>query len=84
MNASSSSLPATAPPDGGGGSYEFGPRAWGAIYVLALWISTWLTRKVAARCASHQRSRLRDEYEDEFRRGGQMTNRLLLPGVGRR
>lgn len=70
--------------DGRYDRHDFGPKAWAAIYVVVLWVCVWVTRKVIARCTSHQRSRLRDDYELEFRRGGQMTNQLLLPGVGGR
>jgi len=38
-------------------------------------------RRATSYCLSSQRLKLRDEYESELRRGGKLTNRLLLPAV---
>lgn len=62
---------------------ELGPKSWGAIFFLSF-LACWLVgSRIAACCLSAQRNKLRDEYEDELRRGGKLTNRLLLPQATR-
>lgn len=67
--------------EGGRGSelYDLDAKTWGLLFAALFLISLWLCRRITACCLSSQRAKLRDEYEDELRRGGQMTNRLLLP-----
>jgi hypothetical protein len=60
---------------------EPGPKAWGIVFFLLFWASVCVVKRVANGCLAAQRSRLRDDYENELRRGGKMTNRLLLPAA---
>jgi hypothetical protein len=62
---------------------DLGPHTLGLIYAVAILISLWLGRAISGCCLQTQRSRLRDDYEQEIRRGGAMSNRLLLPGYAR-
>lgn len=59
-----------------------GAKTWGFIFFVLFWVIACLVRRVAACCLSSQRTKLRDEYEEELRKGGKLTNRLLLPAVG--
>lgn len=60
-----------------------GPRAWAVVYVLVVVLVACATRRLARSCLGSQRNRLRDDYEDELRRGGVPVNRLLLPKANR-
>ena len=60
---------------------QFGPN--GAVFLLGFLVTFYTTKRVATWCLSSQRAKLRDDYEDELRRGGKLTNRLLLPTAAR-
>lgn len=62
---------------------DLGPKTWGLVFVLVFFLSYHASRKLAGVCISSQRNRLRDDYEDELRRGGGLTNKLLLPRAQR-
>jgi hypothetical protein len=53
------------------------------IYAAALLAALWIGRKIANCICQSQRTRLRDAYENEYRLGTAMTNRLLLPSCHR-
>ena len=59
-------------------------HTWGVLYAASLLATCWVGRKLASCCVNNQRNRLRDDYEHELRRGGAMSNRLLLPGYARK
>lgn len=65
------------------GDVDLGARSWGLIYAAILLLAAWIGRRIASCCVSNQRNRLRDDYEFELIRGGQLTNKLLLPGYPR-
>lgn len=58
---------------------QFGPKTWGAIFLVCFLATFYLTKRIATCCLFSQRAKLRDDYEGELRRGGKLTNRLLLP-----
>lgn len=62
---------------------DLGPKAWGFVFFVCFLGLLWACRRVSACCLTSQRAKLRDEYEDELRRGGKLTNRLLLPVANR-
>ena len=60
-----------------------GPKAWALIFLAVLGAFACVGRRLAGCCLQSQRQKLRDDYEDELRRGGKLTNRLLLPAPNR-
>ena len=62
---------------------QLGPKTWGVIFLAGFLVTFYVTKRVAIWCLSSQRAKLRDDYEDELRRGGKLTNRLLLPTAQR-
>lgn len=58
---------------------DLGPKTWGFVFFVSFLGLVWMCRRITVCCLTSQRARLRDEYEDELRRGGKLTNRLLLP-----
>ena len=61
--------------------YEPSAKLWGLVYFVVMCLGMLVGRRCLTACTSNQRNRLRDSYEDEYTRGGQLTNRLMLPGV---
>lgn len=58
---------------------DLGPKAWGFIFFLSFSTVYVVLRRIIYACQFSQQKKLRDEYETELRRGGKITNRLLLP-----
>lgn len=58
---------------------DLGAKTWGFVFFASFLGLIWACQRLIACCIFSQRARLRDEYEYELRRGGKLTNRLLLP-----
>lgn len=60
---------------------DAGPKTWGLLFFLIFLLASYVFKRLAGCCLSSQRSKLRDDYENELRRGGHLTNILLLPSA---
>ena len=58
---------------------DLDPKLLAVVYSVTFFVTALVVKRIANCCLHAQRSKLRDEYEDELRRGGKLTNRLLLP-----
>lgn len=60
---------------------DLSPKAWGFVFFLSFFTVYVVLRRIIYACQYSQQKKLRDEYETELRRGGKMTNRLILPDI---
>ena len=58
-----------------------GPKTTGFAFFIVFSLIYCVLRRVIRSCQYSQQKKLRDEYETELRRGGKITNRLLLPEI---